>query len=203
MTIQKFLIFLLYYIINDFFLTVLSFVGLTLILTLTLTPLTFLSVIGVNDADKNLKRWRYANAFKIFCWRAQHCCSLKKRSSPKFGNYFLQLVIVTALKFLTLTKLFISLPEKFWFCPNIFLSLPEKFQFCPNLRNLGGTIAMIVLLHVFCNIYFSAFLILFNHLLIIIVGSVVERRDCDRLVSVKNLPMPFYCVLKKDTLRHS
>ena len=62
----------------------------------------------------------------------------KERSLPKFGNYFLQLIIVTALKFLTLPKVFISLPKKFWFCPNIFLSLPEKFQFCPSLRNLGG-----------------------------------------------------------------
>ena len=64
----------------------------------------------------------------------------KKKSSPKFinSNYFLQLIVVTALKFLTLPKFFISLPKKFWFCPNIFLALPEKFQFCPNLRNLGG-----------------------------------------------------------------
>ena len=75
--------------------------------------------------------------FSIFVLKAR--CSLKKKkSSPKFGNYFLQLIIVTALKFLTLPKFFISLPEKFWFCPNIFLSLPKKFQFCPNLKNLGA-----------------------------------------------------------------
>ena len=51
-------------------------------------------------------------------------CSLKKKSSPKFGNYFLLLIIVATLKFLILPKFFISLSEKFWFSPNIFLSLP-------------------------------------------------------------------------------
>ena len=60
--------------------------------------------------------------FPIFVPKAR--CSLKKRSSPKFGNYFLQLIIVTALKFLTL--------------PKFFILLPEKSQFCPNLRNLGA-----------------------------------------------------------------
>ena len=60
----------------------------------------------------------------------------KKRSSPKFGNYFLQLIMVNVLKFLTLPKFFISLPKKFWFCPNICLSLPKKFEFCPNFVNL-------------------------------------------------------------------
>ena len=36
----------------------------------------------------------------------------KKRSSPKFGDHSLQLIIVTALKLLTLLKFFISLPKK-------------------------------------------------------------------------------------------
>ena len=57
----------------------------------------------------------------------------QKRSSPKFGNCFLQLIIFTALKLLTLPKFSILLPEKLWFCPNILLPLPEKFEFCPNL----------------------------------------------------------------------
>ena len=61
----------------------------------------------------------------------------RKKSSPKFVHYFLQLIIVAALKFLTLPKFF-SLPGKFWFCSNIFLSLPKKFKFCPNFRNLGA-----------------------------------------------------------------
>ena len=86
------------------------------------------------------KKKRFSLEFSLiffnFCPKARRY--LKKRSSPKFRNYFLQLIIVTALKFLTLPKFFISLPEKFWFCPNIFLSLLEKFQFCPNLRNLGS-----------------------------------------------------------------
>ena len=64
--------------------------------------------------------------------------SKKKRPSPKFGNYFLQLIIANGLKLLTLPKFFISLPEKLWFCPNTFLSLPEKFEFYRNLGNLGG-----------------------------------------------------------------
>ena len=68
--------------------------------------------------------------FSIFVPKPR--CSLKKK------NYFLQLIIVTVLKFLTSLKFFISLPEKFWFCPNIFLSLPEKFEFRPNLGNLAG-----------------------------------------------------------------
>ena len=50
----------------------------------------------------------------------------------------MQLIIVAAVKFLSLSKFFISLPKKFWFCPNTFLSLPEKFKFCPNFENLGG-----------------------------------------------------------------
>ena len=75
--------------------------------------------------------------FSIFVPKSK--CSLKKkRSSPKFGNYFLQLTIVAALKFLILPKFFISLPKKFWFCPNIFLSLTEKFEFSTNFGNLGA-----------------------------------------------------------------
>ena len=70
--------------------------------------------------------------FSIFVPKAR--CSLKKRSSPEFGNYFLQLIIVTALKFLTLSKFFISLPEKFWFCPNIFLHCPKNFNFAQILE---------------------------------------------------------------------
>ena len=61
----------------------------------------------------------------------------KKRSTPKFGDNFLQLVIVAALKFVTFSKFFISLPKKFWYCPDIFLSLPKKFEFCPNFGNWG------------------------------------------------------------------
>ena len=58
-------------------------------------------------------------------------------SLPKFGNYFLQLIIDTALKFLTLTKFFILQPKKYWFCLNIFLSVPEKFIFAQILESLG------------------------------------------------------------------
>ena len=81
-------------------------------------------------------------------------CSLKKRSSLgislifcNFGpqikliskkksfylnlvHYFLQFIIVAALKFLTLPKFFISLPEKFEFCPN-FGNLGNSFPFPP------------------------------------------------------------------------
>ena len=64
--------------------------------------------------------------------------SKKKGLHLNLVTNFCSLIIVTALKFLTLPKFFILLPEKLWFCPNIFLSLPEKFQFYPNLRNLGS-----------------------------------------------------------------
>ena len=77
--------------------------------------------------------------FSIFFPKSR--CSLKTKKDlllANFGNYFLQLIIVTALKFLPLPKFFISLPEKLWFCPNIFLLQLEKFEFCPNLGNLGG-----------------------------------------------------------------
>ena len=76
--------------------------------------------------------------FSIFVPKAR--CSLKKRSSPKFGNYFLQLIIVTALKFLTLPKFFISLPEMFWFFPNIVFSChcPKNFNFAQILETWGA-----------------------------------------------------------------
>ena len=72
--------------------------------------------------------------FSIFVPKTR--CSLKKRSSLKFGNHFLQLIIVTALKFLTLPKFFISLPEKFQFCPNL-RNVSEIWYHCPKNFNFA------------------------------------------------------------------
>ena len=62
----------------------------------------------------------------------------KKRTLSKFGILFLAIDHYRCPKFLTLLKIFVSLLEKFWFCPNIFLSLPKKFAFFPNFGNLGA-----------------------------------------------------------------
>ena len=72
--------------------------------------------------------------FSIFVPKSR--CFLKKRSSPKFGKYFLQLIIVAVLKFLSLLKFLISLPEKFEFCPNFgnFGNLEKQLPLLPPAR---------------------------------------------------------------------
>ena len=77
------------------------------------------------------------NQSQIFDFRPKIMIFFKKRSLPKFGNYFWHLIIVAALKFLILPKFFIIAQKnrillKFWKLGGNCPSVPPRYGYAPR-----------------------------------------------------------------------